>query len=348
MSLDLARFWQENEASSGKPFRTDKPRAPISLALDDHWLCDEMAVESTVRYYNDQPYRLELNRACNDRCQQAIGLRPFHEEEGAPGPLRLERVLGCTEELHEGGTPWLEPAVDDLAGLRKLIDQMEQWHQDDVAAIAGIRKSSEKPRSAVVRGPATVSTTVLGSERCLWWCMDEPEAMDRFFAALARVYVLYQRALGPNITGFGWLDDNCALFSPALYRRFCHRVNLEVFPRLMPNGGWRYQHSDSDMEHLLPILAELRLNGCNFGPRILAKTIRQAMPETEIVGQLAPMTLRSGDVAAIRAEVLRDWEAVGREGGWVAGTAGSIPAGTKLETIRAWMEIVERDCRYDA
>lgn len=53
------------------------------------------------------------------------------------------------------------------------------------------------------------------------------------------------------------------------------------------------------------------------------------------------MKLRDGSIDQVRAETLRDWT-VGADGGWVATTAGSIPAGTKLESIRAWMEIMDR------
>ena len=45
------------------------------------------------------------------------------------------------------------------------------------------------------------------------------------------------------------------------------------------------------MEHLLPILARLDLNGCNFGPTLTVREIRKYLPNARIDGQLAPFTL---------------------------------------------------------
>ena len=67
-NLDLAHFWEENAASAQKPFRTDKPRCPVALSLDDHWLLDEMKLPSTMPYYCDAEYAAGVNRRCNDRC----------------------------------------------------------------------------------------------------------------------------------------------------------------------------------------------------------------------------------------------------------------------------------------
>jgi len=49
--FDLERFWQENDVCRNKPFSTDKPRAPIEVSVDDHWLLHEMGLPSTVRYF---------------------------------------------------------------------------------------------------------------------------------------------------------------------------------------------------------------------------------------------------------------------------------------------------------
>ena len=43
-------------------------------------------------------------------------------------------------------------------------------------------------------------------------------------------------------------------------------------------GDYRYQHSDSAMGHLLPLLADFDLTGCNFGPTVTVREIRKYMP----------------------------------------------------------------------
>jgi uroporphyrinogen-III decarboxylase len=85
----------------------------------------------------------------------------------------------------------------------------------------------------------------------------------------------------------------------------------------------------------------------NFGPTVRAIDIRRHMPRTCIHGQVAPMTLRNAPYEAIIAEVRRDFEAVGRDGGLVITTAGSIAAGTTFDRIRCFMWAVDRYARYD-
>lgn len=349
MGLDLGRFWRENEEAKAKPFRTDKPRPAIEISVDDHWLLDELSVSSTIRYYRDPEYRAECNREANRRCREALGIAPFAETFPAHEPKRIEQVLGAEWEIVEGGTPWLMPTLDTTEKIAAKLDDLEDAPDDTLRErfeIGPAMAQTGQTTSGWSRGPATVATSVLGTEEAVMLCVDEPDLMERFFCVLAdllvRMHRLRASTEGKEVRGVGILDDNCALFSPGLYRRFCFPVWQTLARELAPDpGDMRYQHSDSGMEHLLPILAELELTGANFGPTLLASTIRAAMPRTVIHGQLAPFTLRDGSIDQVRAETLRDWEAVGADGGWVATTAGSIPAGTKLESIRAWMEIVD-------
>ncbi len=71
------------------------------------------------------------------------------------------------------------------------------------------------------------------------------------------------------------------------------------------------------------------------------------MPRTEIEGQIAPMTLRNGSFEEVVAEVKRDFEAVGGDGGLFVTTAGSVSAGTTLDRLRELMWAVQRYSRYD-
>lgn len=352
-AFDLDRFWQENEQSKGKPFSTLKPRAPIAIPLDDHWLLEELALPSTVRYYKDEVYRLECNAEANRRCRSAIGIAPFAEQPGGPAPRRIEELFGARTEVIEGGTPWLEPGISSPEELARLLDELEgisdealaeRMQLPDHAAAGGIHQ-------AWSRGPATIATSVLGTTEAMYAVVDEPDLMERFFRVLADILVrwhgLWAKAQGKRVAGVGILDDNCALFSPQLYGRFCLPVWERLAAEFSPGeSDMRYQHSDSSMEHLLPLLAKLQLTGCNFGPTLSVQTIRRLMPATEIQGQIAPFTLRNGSAADVEAEVIRDWEGAGADGGLLITTAGSVAAGTSLESIRAWMECVDRICRY--
>ena len=53
----------------------------------------------------------------------------------------------------------------------------------------------------------------------------------------------------------------------------------------------RFQHSDSAMGHLLPLIGSLGMTGVNFGPTLTVSEIREHCPRAVIDGQLAPFTL---------------------------------------------------------
>lgn len=361
--FSLEEFWRENKLSEGKPFRTDKPRAPIVVSVDDHWLLQEMQVPSTVRYFADPEYQAETNRRCNDRCEQAIGRRPFSEVPPGPNVLRIEEVMGSRKELVEGGTPWLERGVSGIEELRAKLDRIERRSDRELRELTfstGGRVArrercpdGSKPLATPgSRGPATMATSILGTMNTMYWIVDYPSDMDRFFEVLGDVIVRYHGVLeqeaGVAYRGYAWLDDNCALYSPALYERFCLPAMNRVMEAFAPDAeDYRFQHSDSAMGHLLPLLAPLGFHAVNFGPTVSASSIRNAMPRAVIQGAVAPNTLRDKDLDAVVEEVKRDFAAVGGDGGLVVTTCGSVSAGTSLESIRGFMWAVQEFCRYD-
>ena len=361
VKLDLDAFWNENAASSGKPFSTDKPRCPVALPVDDHWLLEEMQVPSTVRYYRDAEYRAQVNKACNDRLEEAIGVRRFPEDVGSRPPLRIEEVFGSHQELTEGGTPWLEPGVKSIEELRELVErvqklsdrELEELVFADGRSVAAEALDAGRPKRMTPwsRGPATIATSVMGTTEYLYAIVDYPAVMEQFYECLTTTLIRYQRLMerrrNVSFTGYAWLDDNCCLVSPELYERFCLPMMARVFAEFAPDpSAWRFQHSDSAMAHLLPILAMQRLHGVNLGPTLSVQEIRQHMPRTEIHGQVAPMTLRNGTLADVVAEVQRDFAGAGADGGLLITTAGSISAGTSLEAIRGLMWAVQEQTRY--
>ncbi|MFI5384614.1 MAG: uroporphyrinogen decarboxylase family protein [Fimbriimonadales bacterium] len=356
--FNLEQFWRENELSDRKPFRTDKPRAPITVAVDDHWLLQEMQVPSTVRYFADPGYRVEVNRACNDRCEESLGRRFFSEAVDPPAVLRIEEVMGSHRELVEGGTPWLEPGVSSIDEMRSRLSEIEGWsdaYLRQVIFATGGQVARSEGRPVVTpgsRGPATQATSILGTMNSMYWLIDYPADMERFFDVLGDIIIRYHRIMesetGVVFRGYSWLDDNCALYSPELYERFCYPVVKRVMDAFAPDpADHRFHHSDSEMRHLLPLLSALGFHGVNLGPAIPAFLIRRHVPHAVIHGCVAPNTLRDRGLDAVVAEVRRDFAAVGADGGLVVTTCGSISAGTSLESIRGFMWAVQEYCRYD-
>lgn len=360
--LDYKKFWEENEKCF-EPFTTRKPRVPVKLPFDDHFLFEEMKVESTIRYYHDREYRLEMNRLCNDRMEKAIGMRHFDEkEEMKVSPNRFEVIMGARWEYSEGGTPWLESSVEDIDDVKKIIERAEkldmekeafpeEWfaEKERVEKTTGIKLDYG---SRGHRGPATMATSILGTENTCIFIMEEPEIMKAFYEVLTDKMIEYHKALlkatdSELKPGYWITDDNCYLFPPNKYEQFCAPFLERVFKEFAPGPeDSRYQHSDSAMGHLMPILNDLGVNNVNFGPTIHPAEIRKAMPKAVIHGQMPPFTLRNGSHDEIIEIVKRDIDAAGADGGLVATTAGSIAAGTSFENIKVFLWAVNEFGRY--
>lgn len=358
--MDVKAFWAENERCFGR-FDRHKPRVPISFWLDDHFLLEAMKLPSTIRYYRDEPYRLSVHRAYNQMTRRILG-RAFYDEDPAPQPVRFEVLMGAKWELREGGTPWLESQVRDERDLLAAVERMERmdvekamFQGDWPVRLAAYMENHEAlpPMGGGSRAPVTMATSILGTENLCYFLYDEPGLMTRFFEALSKNLVRYQRALrkltGLSRPGYAFTDDNCYLMTPKLYRKFALPAMQRILTAFAPGkSDLRHQHSDSDMGHLMPILNELGINAVNLGPNIAPRDIRRAMPEAIIEGQMPPFLLRSGSREEIFEAVRRDIEMVGADGGLVECTAGSVAGGTSMENILAYMEAVARYGRiYD-
>ncbi len=358
--MDFATFWRENWESLQKPFSTNKPRVPVSLSMDDHWLFGEMGIPSTVRYYHDLDYREEVHKRCNDRMEAQLGCRHFAEVIPRKSVKRLEEVFGSRQELREGGTPWLESDVKDIDDVKALLKQVKAlnlknfvfpagWAED--AAEYERRSGSPLRLGTGNRGPITMATSILGTMPFLTFSMDYPEVMDDFFKLLTEKLVEYIRMLRqetgvPNV-GYWITDDNCCLVSPSQYDRWGAPMLAAALAEFAPDPtARRHHHSDSDMGHHMPTLHRLGINEVNLGPNLDPVDIRKAMPNAVICGQIAPMLLRNGSPEEIIQAVRGDIDKVGADGGLVIATAGSISEGTSLGNIRVMMWAVEKYGRY--
>lgn len=361
--LDVKAFWKENEECM-KPFSTDKPRVPIAFWLDDHFLLEHMGLPSTLKYYNDNDYRNAVNKQFNDDMENKLGKR-FQNEDNRPEllPNRFECIMGSFWELAEGGTPWLETRVVDVQDLKALVKSYETLDMAKAVLPEGWHAArdvyeNETGKKLMLggggsRGPATMATSILGTENTCMFMMDEPELMGEFFMHLADKLSQYHNILmnitgnTQNKTGYSFADDNCYLFPPRHYERFCAPVLNKIFTEFAPNKEHkRHQHSDSDMAHLMGILNSLGVNSVNLGPNIHPLDIRKAMPKAIIEGQMPPFVLRNGTSEEIINIVRRDIEAVGSDGGLVECTAGSVAGGTPIENIITYMWAVDKYGRY--
>ncbi len=360
--LDVEAFWAENALC--EDFTPAKPRCSASFSPDDHWIFEFMAVPFTLRYYRDKAYRDDLHRQVNEITRQYVGRAFFGEDTWENEPRRIENLFGCEFAYHEGGTPWFVPVTRDPDEFARVLDRAERtdlrtWALPEPFLAEWERRKAEgKPLPRLgsgSRGPATVMTSVLDPETVFYWFFDHPDLMARFRDLLAAKMVelnqifreFSRRELGDYDPAGWWItDDNCTLFSPALYRQYCFPVLQQVLNTLAPGSARRYQHSDSDMGHLLDQQYELGIRVVNYGPTVDAGLIRQKMPDAFIHGQLPPMLLRNGSPAEIRQRVRDDFLKAGATGGLHVVTAGSLAAGTGVGRMRWFMQVVQIECRY--
>lgn len=357
-TLSLPDFWRENDACFG--FTTNKPRCAISFSPDDHWLFELLPVESTLRYYHDKAYRNDLHRQANALTLEGVGKSFFDEDTWENSPKRIENLFGSEFAYTEGGTPWLQHVTNDPDEFARILDRAEATHMDAWALPASYRaewearKAAGKPLPSLgtgSRGPATIMTTVLHPENVFLWMYDYPELMARFSDILARKMIELNRTLrafsGFNAASWWITDDNCALFNRKLYRTYCVPVLQAVLGEFSPlPGGYRYQHSDSSMSHLLDEQRALGINSVNYGPDVDPALIREKMPDALINGQMPPFLLRNGTDEDVRQRVRSDFEKAGATGGLVIATAGSLAAGTTIERMRWLMWCVQEETRY--
>ena len=368
--VDLDRFWTDQKIARANPFGRDIPQLPLGMLMSGECVYDELGVPQDFwRYAHDDAWRLSLNKAYNDKAETIVGRRLLSESPAQPA-LQWPAVKGLhdvfeAKNIWHSDSWWLEQSAHSEDELTALLDRVEariprmrefllppEWHAEKARLLAA---GAKPPIYRGQRGPVTFATSIYGVENLLFLLVDNPELAARFrdairdsMLAIARVLdeeAGYTPETAPH--GFGFADDNCCLLNPDMYAFFGLPILKAMFARHSPNpGDSRYQHSDSAMGHLLPLLGSLNMTGVNFGPTVRADEIRRHMPGAIIEGQLAPFTLSRNDERGIVAELLRDFELTQDARGLVFTTAGSINNGSRLTGMRLIMAAIQKYCRY--
>jgi len=369
--VDIERFWADQALAKADPFGKDIPQVPLGAICN--WECTfaELGIEQDWhRYQNDPDWAIGLNKRYNELSEKIVGRRLLRETKPEPrlswpAPKALHDVFEG-KNVWEGGKAgswWLKQAADTPDELRALLDRVdardirsfilpENWHAEKARLSAlGVKG----PRYRHQRGPCTFATSIYGSENMIFLCLDEPDLAARFSRTILRVMLDIARVLDEEAgytpetapRGFSFADDNCCLFNPEMYELFGLPVLEGMFARYSPDPtDRRYQHSDSAMGHLLPLLARVDLTGTNFGPTVRVGEIRHHLPHAVIDGQLAPFTFCRNEEENMVAEFLRDFEQTREARGLNFSTAGSINNGSRLTGMRLLMATIQRYGRY--
>lgn len=373
LDLDIEQFWKDEEtAHLDNCFSKEAKQVALGIRMHDECVFTELGEPGSPWGYTPLERRIELNKRYNDKAEKIVGRRLLREDYSDavyfPEFRMIGEVFGGRYEF-DGNTTWLKQGCDTPEELEAILDRIDRMDTDAFRAFvlpqnwdSEVKKiyetTGKRPgQYRSVRGPVTLAASVFGVENLLFLYYDAPELFARFSDTICRVILMYvdlfrkEAGCGADdwTHGFSFYDDDCCLMTPEMYEMFGYPVLKKVFEYTSPlPEDNRFQHSDSAMGHLLPILGRLDLKGCNFGPTLTVREIRKYMPHTRIDGQLAPFTFMRNDTDAIIAEVRRDCE-MAKEGdlrGLNLATAGSINDGSLLTSMRTVMAAIQTYGRY--
>jgi uroporphyrinogen decarboxylase len=367
--VDVEQFWKDDAlAHQDNCFSKDAPQVALGIRMSGECVFAELGEAGDPWGHTPRERRIELNKRYNDKAEKIVGKRLLPESFPMPDevfpPFReIGEVFGGKYITNEHST-WLEGSCSTPQELEKVLDRVQKmnlrefifppnWESEKKRIFEQYGKKPDLWRH--VRGPVTLTASIYGTENLIFLILDEPELAERFSKVISDVIFQYAAIFdqeagyetGKAPSGFHFSDDNCCLLRPEMYELFGYPILKRIFEQWSPNpGDKRYQHSDSDMGHLLPVLGKLNLTGCNFGPTVLVDEIRKYIPRTRIDGCLSPLTFMNNDTEQIIREVKRDCEAAKEHRGLNLGTAGSINYGSLLSSMRTVMYVIQNYGRY--
>ena len=371
MPVDLEQFWKDDAvAHQDNCFSLNAPQVALGIRMSDECVFAELGEDGTPWANTSLERRIDLNKRYNDKAEQIVGIRLLnekfaHPDSHLPAVKRIGEVFGGKYTWYND-TEWLESGIATPQELEAQLNKIEKMSLTDLREFMLPADWEEQCRIKFekygtrpsdwhgIRGPITLACSVYGIENLIFLIADEPDLARHFSDTIADVTIKMAEIMDneiiksggtPNLFGFGFNDDNCCMLNAEMYDFFGYPILKRVFDRFCPESQHgRYQHSDSAMEHLLPILGRLNFHGVNFGPTVTVDKIRKYMPKTRIDGCIAPFTFMNNDREKIISEVKRDCEMAKQYGRGVnLFTAGSINDGSLLESMRTIMWAI---CEY--
>lgn len=370
IKLDIDKFWKDNEISIKDPFSSKIPQLPLGIGMSYECIFDELGIEEDHwKYMTEKEFRLKVTEEYNEKAKKIVGKELvdkniFSTGNQYPETKKLNDIFESKNEWH-GISWWLKQSANNEKELESLLDRVENklqnlkdfifpdnWEEEKNKLL---KKGINPPVYRFQRGPVTFATSIYGIENLIYLLYDNPKLAERLrdlilksMLALAKVHDDDCGFTEKDFAhGFQFNDDNCALLTKDFYEFFAYPILKTVFDKYCPDPqDKRYQHSDSNMEHILPVLGKLNLTRANFGPTLSVKVIRKFCHNAIIEGQLAPFTFSRNELENIVLETLRDFEFSKEHRGVLFSTAGSINNGSKLTSLRLIMATIQRHCRY--
>lgn len=372
--VDLDRFWEDQAIARANPFGKDIPQVPLGAICNWECVFAELGIDQNwSQYQRDTEWRLKICKEYNDKAEAIVGRRllgesrPNPNRPGYPGIKALHDVFEMENRWDDTSQSWwLLKAADNEDELSALLDRVDKRFENlrNFLLPDGWDEKREKlmdmgikpPLYRGQRGPITFAMSMYGVEGIIWLIHDNPDLATRLRDTIIKVMLekirIHDEEAGytpDNIPrGFGFSDDNCAMLNAEMYEFFGYPIVKSIWDYCSPDPkDSRSQHSDSDMGHIVPVLARCDLTSVNFGPNVLVDHIRKYMPNAVINGVLAPFTYSRNEEVNMVAEFLRDYDMAFEERGLVFATAGSINNGSRLTGMRLLMAAIQEYGRYD-
>ncbi len=327
-------------------------RIPVLIELGEDWIIHYTGANYR-RYIQDFEYQQVIRKECTKRLDETIGFRLKPKVDTSS--LLHGSVYGNDIKYPENSTPWLEPLLNGVEDIKPFIKRMEAVDPLKMGLvpefISCYRKLDHHYRWRIlhdpgsVHGPGTILGFLFGINNAALLLCDAPDLMSDLLSLIADVTIRYSQGVrlhtGFSAEGLGIYDDVAGLFSPEHFLKFF----LPVYERLFnafcgAKGTDRFIHNDAAITHLLPLYAELGVNGINPDPLSGLLEIRSILPEAFIYAGVPPLLLAEGPVEEIYKTAYSALEMMKGDTKFILTTAGSINEGTSLRHIQALCEAV--------
>jgi uroporphyrinogen decarboxylase len=328
-------------------FTTERPHVPVLVELGEDWIIDRCGADYR-RYILDHDYQQATRERCTALLLDEIGFRLKPKVDTSS--LLHGSVYGNPIEYPEGSTPWLGHFLRTPEDIRRLIARMQTENLSRAGLVPEFVRRWRKLGRAYawrilhdpssVHGPGTILGFLFGINEFALLLYDQPGLMHELLDCIGRVTVEYSRTLrrltGAPERGVGIFDDVAGLVSSEHFREFFMPVYRTIYGELAPGADDdRFLHNDARVEQLLPFFGELGVNGINPDPETPPQRIRAALPDAVIHGCIPPLLLKDGSPDQVFDAARRSITDIGRDGGLVLTTAGSINMGTPPENLKA-------------
>ena len=362
--LNLEQFWKDDDFAHSNNCFNDGTMVSLGIQMNEECIYDELGIKVEHPWIiHDAKTMDKWTRMYNDKAEEIVGRRLLAEDSPPKFAAfsqvkRIGEAFGG-EYIWKDNSEWLEKGAGSYQELEKVLDRVESMDYREFMLPANWESEKKQifethgikpPLLRHIRGPVTLACSIFGVEELIYLIIDEPDLARRFSSAISYAILEMARVTDEeagespgSAPGFSFADDNCCMLSPAMYELFGYPVIKTIFEHYCPSPEHRrFQHSDSDMGHLLPILGKLNFNGVNFGPNVLVPQIREHLPRARIDGCIAPFAFSRNDRDELIRQTKRDCADGLKYGGVNIATAGSINYGSSLDSLRLIMATIQK------